>query len=415
MKILMLGWEFPPLYAGGVGVVCDELSKALVKKGEEITFVMPSGPSELRPEHLKMIIADKLGIDGKIKFKKISTLLTPYVTVGEYEKQYTEAEKVIGKNTGELYGRNLMGEVYNFAARIVEVGKKEKFDVIHAHDWTTFPASRELKNIFKKPLVAHMHITEFDKSGGLHANPDIYRIEREGMEAADAVIAVSNRVKQMCVDKYYISADKISVVYNAAVSPRMSKFVVKKASSRKRKIVLFAGRMTLQKGPDYFVEAAKIVLTKNPEVLFVMAGTGDMLPKIIEKTAACGIGDKFVFTGFYTRKEAEKLFGMADVFVMPSVSEPFGITPLEAQRKGVPTIISKQTGVSEVLNHCLKVNFWDVKALAGMILEVLEYRPLKEELSNNGYKEAKGLTWEKPASECINIYNRLAGLEVGVC
>ncbi|MDD5529920.1 MAG: glycosyltransferase family 4 protein [bacterium] len=429
MRILMLGWEFPPFFAGGVGVVCSELSKALARRGEEIIFVMPSGP--LQPtagtKHLnKFLIADKdfnefteihesvaKSIKLNITIKTIESLLNPYITFDEYQKKYSAVKRFMGKEMGfmgeeggELYGKNLIEEVYRFAIRAISIGEKENFDVIHAHDWTTFPAGIVLKKLTGKPLVVHIHITEFDKSGGQHANPEIYKIEREGMVEADTVIAVSNAVKERCIHNYYIDGGKIVVIHNAS-TPMVSTEHARKADVEGRpKIVLFAGRVTLQKGPDYFIEAARLVLQKNKNVLFVMAGTGDMLNRMIEKAADYGMADKFIFTGFYDRKDAERLFGMADVFVMPSVSEPFGITPLEAQYKKVPTIISRQTGVSEILKHCLKVNFWDINALAGKILEVLAYAPLKEELKEKGFQEVQLITWDRPAMECIKIYNK---------
>jgi glycosyltransferase involved in cell wall biosynthesis len=306
-----------------------------------------------------------------------------------------------------LYGRNILEEVYRFAAKVALIAEEERFDVIHAHDWTTFPAAIAAKNVSGKPMIVHVHITEFDKTGGNHANPDVYRIEKEGMDQANLVITVSDFIRQRCIQSYFTDPRKIRVVHNAASSMDESIDYQGGRLKDKDKIVLFAGRVTLQKGPDYFIDAAKLVLEKDPNVTFILAGTGDMLPAMIQKAAAMGISHKFIFPGFYNRAEAEKLFSMADVFVMPSVSEPFGVVPYEAQIKKTPTIISKQSGISEVLTHCLKVDFWEVKELAGKILALLHYPTLNKTMTENGYWEAKHSTWDKPAGLCINLYQEL--------
>lgn len=411
MKVLMLGWELPPFFAGGVGIVCDELARELTKQGVELTFVMPSGPKGMSVPHIKkLLVANNLCSDTKIHIKKIDTLLSAYQTAEEYEQAYEKHLSEIGDSAGKpLYGKNILQEVHRFAAKVALLVQDEEFDLIHAHDWTTFPAALAAKHVSGKPLVVHMHITEFDKTGGDHANPEIYRIEREGMLGANLVVAVSDWVKRRCVHQYHIDPAKIRIVHNAATSMNES---IEYAGGRlkdKDKVVLFAGRVTMQKGPDYFVDAAKLVLDRNPDVTFIMAGTGDMLPNMIEKAAALGISNKFIFPGFYSRDDAEKLFSMADVFVMPSVSEPFGVVPFEAQIKKTPTIISKQSGISEVLNHCLKVDFWDTKMMAAKILALLQYPTLNKTMGMNGYWEAKKSSWDVPAAKCIGLYNELCG------
>ena len=360
MKVLMLGWELPPFFAGGVGIVCNELAKELTKQGVEITFVMPSGPKGLSVPHIKKIlVANNLHSNAAIKIKKVDSLLAAYQTPEQYEETYRQHLKDVGGSEGKpLYGKNLLEEVHRFAAKVALIAADEPFDVIHAHDWTCFPAGIAARNVSGKPLIVHMHITEFDKTGGMHANPDVYRIEQQGMQQADLVIAVSNFIRNRCIHNYFIDPAKIRVVHNAATSMNESVHYDGGRLKEKDKIVLFAGRITLQKGPDYFVDAAKIVLDHDPNVTFIIAGSGDMLPQVIDKVARLGISHKFIFPGFYNRDEAEKLFSMADVFVMPSVSEPFGVVPFEAQIKKTPTIISRQSGISEVLNHCLKVDFW---------------------------------------------------------
>jgi glycosyltransferase involved in cell wall biosynthesis len=415
----MLGWEFPPFFAGGAGIVCSALSEALIQKNVDITFVMPSGPedvysgldSKMSTQHakFKILIANNKYKNIKIQVKKINSLLHAYATQESYNQAYSKLTELAGGkfSGGPVYGKNLKQEVYRFAEQVKLLAQEEEFDVIHAHDWVTFPAAVALKKMTGKPMVIHVHITEFDKSGGLHADSDIYQIEKEGMDNADKVITVSNKIKDTVATKYYINPAKISVVHNAATP--MDETVVYDVPAIKNtdKVVLFAGRVTLQKGPDYFIDAAKMVLQKAPNTTFVVAGTGDMLNKMIEKVAFMGMADKFIFTGFYNREQAEKLFSAADVFVMPSVSEPFGVVPYEAQLKKTPTIISKQSGISEVLYHTLKVDFWDVNDIANKILALLSYAPLHEHITNNGYHEAKCAVWDVPAAKCLNIYQEL--------
>lgn len=405
----MLGWEFPPFFAGGAGIVCNELSKSLNEQGIKVTFVMPRGPEDKLREmnkqmsHLKILTANSVE-NNEIKTHKLDTLVEAYMGWEEYTEKY----KMFTKKEKEEspYGKNLKEEVERFASLIEEIAKQEDFDVIHAHDWVTFLAGCKVKEVTGKPLIIHVHITEFDKSGGQHANPYIYSIEKLGMEKADKIIAVSEKVKNRCIHNYFQDEGKIKVVHNAA-TPMNDKIQQVKEFKGNDKIVLFAGRITLQKGPEYFIEAAHRALKKEPNIKFIVAGTGDKLPALIEDVDRRGLSHKFVFTGFYTRDEAEKIFSMADVFVMPSVSEPFGVVPYEAQIKKTPTIISKQSGISEVLNHTLKVDFWDTRKMADMMLGLLEYSELHEEMKEQGYKEAKTANWKKPAEKCIEIYNEM--------
>jgi len=406
----MLGWEFPPYFAGGVGMVCYELTKEFSKRDDvEITYLMPFGPNELGQNHVKLMVANNLISDKHIKIMKINSLLCAYDTFESYEDKINKIKfslkTIEGGPTNALYGHNLLEEVYRFAEKAKLVAMLENFDVIHAHDWTTFPAAIKIKEITGKPFIAHVHITEFDKSGGQGANPEIYKVEREGMHAADKVIVVSNFVKNNIMNRYGVPESKICVVHNGGVE------MLESEASHKIdddcKYVLFAGRVTLQKGPEFFVEAARRVLEKEDNVKFILAGSGDQLNKVIEMAAEYGMANKFMFTGFYNRDEAEKLFSMADVFVMPSVSEPFGIVPLEAMYKGTPTIISNQSGVSEVLNHCMKVDFWDIDEMANKILGVIKYKPLSNTLSENGLREIQSFTWDKPAEKCMDVYNEV--------
>jgi glycogen synthase len=415
----MLGWEFPPFFAGGAGIVCSALSEALIQKNIDVTFVMPSGPEDVysgldtkmstQRSKFKLLIANNRYKNVKLNVRKISSLLHAYATQESYNQAYSKLSSLsAGKFAGgPIYGKNLKQEVYRFAEQVKLLALEEQFDIIHAHDWVTFPAAIELKKMTGKPMVIHVHITEFDKSGGLHADSEIYKIEKEGMDYADRIITVSNKIKDTIIDKYFIDPAKIRVVYNAATPMDESVTYDVPAIKSTDKIVLFAGRVTLQKGPDYFIAAAKKVLEIAPNTTFVIAGSGDMLNKMIERVAFMGMANKFIFTGFFNREQAEKLFSMADVFVMPSVSEPFGVVPYEAQLKKTPTIISKQSGIAEVLNHTLKVDFWDVDSIANKILALLYYAPLHQTMIHNGYHEAKCAVWDIPATKCLNIYREL--------
>jgi glycosyltransferase involved in cell wall biosynthesis len=416
LRVLMLGWEFPPFFAGGVGMVCYHLTKALCQQGAEITYVMPFGPTMLRSDYMKLLIADNLFPKMRFQVKAVPTLLGAYTTEQSYDLEFRKYMSSLpaDKRAKALYGPNVFQEAFLFAEKVKLIAQEEEFDVIHAHDHWTFPAAIAAKRATGKPLVVHVHITEFDKTGGMGVNQNVYDMERAGMDAADLVIVVSNFIKKRLVENYGVPDWKVRVVHNAAEPVDTN--IDHDASKIKEtdKIVLFIGRVTLQKGPDYFVEAAKKVLDIDPDVKFIMAGTGDMLPRMIERTAELGIADKFIFPGFVNREEVQKLNKIADVFVMPSVSEPFGIVPLEAMAQDTPAIISKQSGVSEVLNHVLKVDFWDVNDIANKILAVLHYQSLNHHIKEHGAIEVRSMTWDVPAAKCISVYNEMMTMKKGV-
>ena len=415
MRVLMFGWEFPPFFAGGVGMVCYELTRAFSRRDDlQVTYVMPHGPGNISNSHVPIIVANNLISNDRINIKKIPSLLTPYITFEGYQKirqsflsNTDEYSDLAADNTARLYGKTLMQEVVRFSEKARILAEHEDFDVIHAHDWTTFPAAIAAREATGKPFIAHVHITEFDKSGGAGVDQRIYNVEKQGLEQADCIIAISHYVKCGLVKNYGIDESKIHVIHNAAntmdTTDYSSEFEIKKH----HKVVLFAGRVTLQKGPEYFIDAAKKVCDFRDDVVFVMAGNGDMLPRMIEKAAELGISDRFIFHGFYTRGEAEKLFSMADLFVMPSVSEPFGIVPFESMSKGTPTIISNQSGCSEVLKNCLKVDFWDINEMANLMLSVLEHSALHNTLEEQGLHEMKFVTWNKPAQHCVDLYRKM--------
>jgi glycosyltransferase involved in cell wall biosynthesis len=280
-------------------------------------------------------------------------------------------------------------------------------DVIHAHDWLCYPAGIAAKEASGKPLVIHVHATDFDRSGG-SVNPKVFEIEKMGMDAADKIITVSNLTRNIVIEKYGQNPDKVITVYNA-VEPVSSeeKLAIKKGV--KEKIVTFLGRITMQKGPEYFIEAAYQVLKRTKNVRFVMAGSGDMLEKMIERAAQLGIADKFHFTGFLKGDDVFKMFELSDVYVMPSVSEPFGISPLEAMQSNVPVIISKQSGVSEILTHAIKVDYWDIDAMADAIYGIINYNSLSTEFKIKGKEEVDNLKWANAALNVYEVYKSAIG------
>ncbi|MBN2368328.1 glycosyltransferase family 4 protein [Candidatus Woesearchaeota archaeon] len=403
MKVLMFGWEFPPNNRGGLGTACYGLTKGLSNKGVDVVFVLPKGAS--KHSHLSMINANDLYIGNKkIRLRYLDTMLMPYLTESEYEASLKGLCAGNG-SAGELYGKNLFEEVMRYAEKAKIISMFEDFDVIHCHDWMTYKAGIQAKQVSGKPLVVHVHATDFDRTGG-NPNQMVYDIEREGMHAADRVIAVSNFTKNMIASHYGVSPDKVEVVHNA-VEHKNPAPIQKLASSDK--IVLFLGRVTLQKGPDYFMEAASRVLKIMPDVKFVVAGTGDMYRRMVDRAAELGIAKNVLFTGHLSGDDVDKAYSMADLYVMPSVSEPFGITPLEALRNNTPVIISRQSGVSEVLPNALRVDFWDIEEMTNKIIGVLNYSNLKDALVENGQMDIRRMSWDTAAEKCLNIYAGLTG------
>lgn len=401
IKVLMFGWEFPPHNSGGLGVACLGLSQAMAKEGIEVVFVLPK-KLDVLAKNIRLVFADQV---SKIKFHIINSLLSPYLTTEKYcwHKFFCNSD---------IYGSNLFEEVKRYGIRAREVAEQETFDIIHAHDWLSFLAGLEAKRVSGKPLVVHVHATEFDRTGGQGVNQFVYEIEKEGLQNADAIIAVSNFTKQILVDHYQINPEKITVVHNGIEENKASDFI---ASSQKLsafkaagyKIILFVGRLTLQKGPDYFLTMAKKVLQYHPKTLFVISGSGDMERQMIQMAAQLGIGDKVLFTGFLRDEELKQIYASADLFVMPSVSEPFGLAALEALTAGTPVLLSKQSGVSEVITNALKVDFWDTDEMVNQILAVINHQALQNCLQENGQAEVKKVSWKNAVDKCLNVYKRL--------
>jgi glycosyltransferase involved in cell wall biosynthesis len=393
----MFGWEFPPHNSGGLGTACFGLTKALSRESTDVVFVLPK-KVPVNTSHAKLVFAN----EKSIKVRHIDSILYPYITSETYSDEVRNLKD-------EVYGLSLMEEVKRYARKAGAIAVSENCDVIHAHDWLAFLAGIEAKRATGKPLVVHVHATEFDRTGGTGVNSEVYAIEKQGLEEADAVIAVSGWTKNILISKYGVPPEKIQVVHNG-IDTDDHKIVSHKIESLKRagnKIVLFVGRITLQKGPDYFIRAAKRVLEYRPDTLFVVSGSGDMECQMIRQAAESGIGDKVIFAGFLRGDELSGIYQSADLYVMPSVSEPFGITPLESLMNGTPVLISKQSGVAEVLTHVLKTDFWDTEDMADKIISVLDHRPLYESLRENGGREVERNSWRNAAMKCINIYQRL--------
>ena len=422
----MFGWEFPPHIAGGLGTACYGMTRGLARNGVEVVFVMPRAYGDEDQRFVRVVNASDVETIGtrdhefseelleKVSFIHIDSNMLPYISPEEYAAyhdefvrsgrthEWTDVWKQRYTFSGK-YGANLMEEVARYAMVAAQVAKdlEGQFDVIHAHDWLTFPAGIHAKRVSGKPLVVHMHATEFDRSGE-NINRRVYAIEKAGMQAADRVIAVSELTRRIVIGKYGIPAEKVVTVHNAVRFGESEDAVPERAV--KDKVVTFLGRITYQKGPDYFVEAAAKVLKRVPDVRFVMAGSGDMMNHVIRRVARLGIADRFHFTGFLRGEDVHKMFQLSDVYVMPSVSEPFGISPLEAMRSNVPVIISKQSGVAEVLDYAVKVDYWDVDALADAIYGLIKYPALSGMFASKGLEEVTNLKWNDAAAKIKSVY-----------
>ena len=422
----MFGWEFPPHIAGGLGTACYGMTRGLARNGVEVVFVMPRAYGDEDQRFVRVVNASDVEAIGtrdhefseelleKVSFIHIDSNMLPYISPEEYAAyhdefvrsgrthEWTDVWKQRYTFSGK-YGANLMEEVARYAMVAAQVAKdlEGQFDVIHAHDWLTYFAGIAAKRVSGKPLVVHMHATEFDRSGE-NINRRVYAIEKAGMQAADRVIAVSELTRRIVIGKYGILADKVVTVHNAVRFGESEEAAPERAV--KDKVVTFLGRITYQKGPDYFVEAAAKVLQRVSDVRFVMAGSGDLMNHVVRRVAQLGIADRFHFTGFLKGGEVQRMFRLSDVYVMPSVSEPFGISPLEAMRSGVPVIISRQSGVAEVLDYAIKVNYWDVDALADAIYGLLTYPALGRMFASKGLEEVTGLKWTNAAAKIKTVY-----------
>lgn len=448
MRVFMLGWEFPPFISGGLGTACYGLTKAMSSIGTDIMFVLPRPVATPFSTHVRLVSprpgsplaspSTEFRLDefDHVTFRTVDAQMAdPYGKPDQYvndrerrlkatvvDPADSPSSPALGFNSSIVgsgvatanspYAGDLFAEIQRYAALAGEIARNESFDVVHAHDWMTFPAGLAVAALKGVPLVVHVHSTEFDRSG-LHVDQRIYDIERRGMHGAMRVIAVSYLTKNLITHHYGVDSAKVEVVYNAIESNGNGMDAEKYHIHKGEKIVLFLGRITMQKGPEYFLAAAKKVIEVMDNVKFVMAGSGDMIRRTIEMAAGMGIGHKVLFTGFLRGNDVEKVFKMADLYVMPSVSEPFGIAPLEAMSHDVPVIISKQSGVSEVLTHALKVDFWDINEMANKIIAVLRHPPLATTLREHGSFEVRRLNWTDAARACVTIYDEARHAMVG--
>jgi len=415
-RTLMLGWEFPPFISGGLGTACYGLTKAMDRLGMPVTFVLPrampirfaGGPDS--PSGTEVSEYYRTGM-RHVRLRPIPSTLVPY-TPGKpckaahwHHAKAQAAVATLEATDGQraIYGPDICAEVQRYAIQVMKAAESEEFDVIHAHDWMTFPAGIAVATRTGKPLVVQVHSTEFDRSGE-HVNQHVYDIERQGMHAATMIIAVSNYTRNIIINRYGIAPEKVEVVYNGIDFNGRTETSFPRAWPDKT--VLFLGRVTMQKGPEYFLFAAKRVLEKMENVKFVMAGDGDMLYRSIELAANLGIGHKVFFTRFLRGDDVDRAYQMADLYVMPSVSEPFGIAPLEALQHNVPVLVSKTSGIAETFHNALKVDFWDINEMANKMVAVLRYPPLQEMLRIEGRKEALRFRWEDSAARVGEIYHK---------
>ena len=417
MKALMYGWEFPPHILGGLGTASYGLIKGMsLQPDMDITFVMPKPWGDEDQSFLKIIGASNTPVVWRdvpydYVFQRLSKFMDPQIYYDLRNHIYADFSY---RNVNDLgciefsgrYPNNLLEEINNYSIVAGVIARAEQYDIIHAHDWLTYPAGIHTKMISGKPLVIHVHATDYDRSRG-NVNPDVYSIEKNGMDHADHIITVSNLTRQTVIEKYHQDPAKVTTVHNA-VEP-LSKEILSIPDKRgvKDKVVTFLGRITMQKGPEYFVEAASKVLQKSGDVRFVMAGSGDMMNQMIRLAASRNISDRFHFTGFMKGKQVYEIFKASDVYVMPSVSEPFGISPLEAMQCGVPSIISKQSGCAEILDYAVKVDYWDIDALADAIYGLISYPKLHDFLKEEGLKEVNNIKWEYAGQKVRQIYDRL--------
>jgi len=430
MRVFMLGWEFPPHVSGGLGTACHGMTCALAAKNTDVVFVLPRVKSDSQGMDAHLTMASASGVtvpsfiaesyrrsareiwEERLHIHELDAMLSPYAT----EKSYREQLELHGSVAEQWhsqdvtihldggYGPDLLSEVFRYSQAAAALALREHFDVIHAHDWMTYPAAMLIKRLTGKPLVVHIHAMEFDRSGH-GANQVIAGIERAGMEAADRVVAVSHYTRAMVMRQYGISGEKIEVVHNAVSKHQANDLYDAKSHPKQEKYVLFMGRVTFQKGPDYFLDAANLVLKVMPDVRFIMAGNGDMLTRMVRRAAQLRIGSRVHFTGFLRGPDVDRMYALSDLYVMPSVSEPFGIAPLEAMLYDVPVLMSRQSGVSEVIKNALKVDFWDVRDMANKICAVLRYPRLAQEMVKNCREELKHIKWENAAEQLNTIYD----------
>ena len=420
----MLGWEFPPFFSGGLGVATYGMVKALSPK-VDIQLIIPNNSANIALSNVNIVglnaaVAQELNLET-LQFSYASLVselhnipltLSPYHHINEEilknkldeldiaitkQKKLETIHTIFGEK--DVYGHDIVYKISLYAKLVGQLVEHEKFDVIHAHDWITFPAGIHVKQITKKPLILHVHSLETDRAGESTRN-EIYQLEKEAMLIADRIVSVSQFTKEQIIKHYGINETKICVVHNGIDPATKSRTM----HPLRDKLVVFLGRITHQKGPEFLLETAEKVSRVYPRVKFVVAGTGDQFAHILETSAYKKMGSKFIFTGFLTKAKVDELLNMADVYFMPSVSEPFGITALEAAQHHVPTVLSRQSGAAEVIHSSLKADFWDTDKYANYIYALLKYNALNHQLCENAHNELDQLTWDHAAEKIWNVY-----------
>jgi len=418
MKALMFGWEFPPHILGGLGTASYGLTKGMsLQQDMEITFVIPKPHGDEDQSFLKIIGACNVPVVWKDNtWEHVNNRIGKIMHPDEYfwlrngiKYDFT---RIFTNDLGCIdfsgrYPDNLIEEISNYEAVASVLAHQLEFDVIHSHDWLTYPAGVFVKRITGKPLVIHVHATDFDRSRG-KVNPTVYNIEKTGMDIADHIITVSNLTRKIVIEKYHQDPRKVTTVHNAVEPLEHVESFVKKP--RKDKVVTFLGRITMQKGPEYFVEAAHRVIQRTKNVRFVMAGSGDMMDAMIDLAAKRGIADRFHFPGFQRGSEVHEMLAQSDVYIMPSVSEPFGISPLEAMQVGTPSIISYQSGCAEILTHVIKTDYWDIDAMADAVYSIVTYPSMYKSLRELGLEEVNNIKWYDAGLKVRDIYNLVTGM-----
>lgn len=394
MKVLMLGWELPPHNSGGLGVACLQMCKALVKQGVDIEFIVPyTNPHD------------------DIDFMTV-TPATPFSAKYIQKSGIAyDSFKYILKD-GSVQEVDLLSHTEKYEKAVEQLAELGEFDLIHAHDWLTFRAALRAKEVSGKPLMVHVHATEFDRAGGKSGNPMVHEIEYLGLLIADRIFAISNLQKEIICKNYDIPKDKVEVVHNSLditdypqLDPENAYAYLERMKKQGYRVVANVGRLTVQKGLYNLLLAAKEVVSKAPKTIFLIVGSGEQYLELLQLSADLGIAKNVIFTDFQRGKRLRDAFAIADLFVMPSVSEPFGLTPLESIGYGTPVLVSKQSGVSEIITNCLKLDFWDIKEMANQIAAVVQNDGLRDELINQSYKEFIKLSWDGAATKMIDAYN----------
>ncbi len=399
MRVLTFGWDYPPIRNGGLGVACQGLTEELIESGVEVVFVLPREQPTIG--NFKFVFAQ-----GKTAYSKlyaVESYLMPYRSSESYVEMFLPNGKKV------FLKRSMLEEVYRYAESARAIAREEQCDIIHAHDWTSYLAGVAAKEETGKPLMLHVHATSFDQAGGGTPDPEIYKIEQKAFSFADTIVAVSNYTKRLIMERYRVDPEKIEVVHNGITPQQIKQFpaALQHHKAHGKKIVFYHGRITIQKGVDYFVRAARKVIDVDPNVIFVISGSGDMEHQIMHLVGSLGISSNVIFTGALWDDDRDQMYQSADLFVMPSVSEPFGIVPLEALQHGTPVLVSKQSGVAEVLTHALKVDFWDVDEMANKMLAALRYDTMNRQLVAEGQRELLRVTWKRAAERVRHLYQRL--------